>query len=103
AAESLSAEELDAAAAALLDSYDPAWGGFGPAPKFPPMMNILQLLAAFVRLGGTAEEDGGGSVGDEDRGRAASASAAEADDHPVSMDRSERLLAWLGSDALLTG
>ncbi|MCD1287623.1 thioredoxin domain-containing protein [Brevibacterium sp. CCUG 69071] len=52
-AESLSADELDAAAEALLDSYDPAWGGFGTAPKFPPMMNLMQLLAAFVRLGGT--------------------------------------------------
>jgi uncharacterized protein YyaL (SSP411 family) len=103
AAESLSAEELDAAAAALLDSYDPAWGGFGPAPKFPPMMNILQLLAAFVRLGGTAEEGGGGSVGDEDRGRAASASAAEADDHPVSRVRAEGRLGWLGADGHLSG
>ena len=103
AAKSLSAEELDAAAAALLDSYDPAWGGFGPAPKFPPMMNILQLLAAFVRLGGTAEEGGGGSVGDEDRGRAASASAAEADDHTVSRVRAEGRLGWLGADGHLSG
>ena len=53
AADSLSAEELDGAAESLLDSYDPAWGGFGKAPKFPPMMNLMQLLAAFVRLGGT--------------------------------------------------
>ena len=53
ASESLTAEELDAAAETLLDSYDPAWGGFGTAPKFPPMMNLMQLLATFVRLGGT--------------------------------------------------
>lgn len=53
ASELLSAEELDSAAESLLDSYDPAWGGFGKAPKFPPLMNLMQLLATFVRLGGT--------------------------------------------------
>ncbi|MCM1012915.1 MULTISPECIES: DUF255 domain-containing protein [unclassified Brevibacterium] len=61
AAETLTSEELDAAASALLDSYDPAWGGFGTAPKFPPSMNLMQLLATFVRHGGTTsakETDG---------------------------------------------
>ena len=103
AAESLSAEELDAAAAALLDSYDPAWGGFGPAPKFPPMMNILQLLAAFVRLGGTTAEGPGGTAGDDDRARAASAGEGEAEDHPVSRARAEGRLGWLGTDGHLSG
>ena len=91
AAESLSPEELDSAAAALLDSYDPAWGGFGGAPKFPPMMNVLQLLAAFVRLGGTASASGSGGP-DPAGGDGTAASARESDDgddaHP--MDRGAR-------------
>ena len=86
AAESLTPDELDSAAAALLDSYDPAWGGFGGAPKFPPMMNVLQLLAAFVRLGGTASANGG--------------AAAE---HPMDRVRAEGRLGWLGADGHLTG
>lgn len=70
-AEALQPDELDAAAEALLDSYDPAWGGFGNAPKFPPMMNLMQLLATFVRLGGTTsaredrEADAGADHGDD--------------------------------------
>ncbi|RBP62899.1 hypothetical protein DFO66_1123 [Brevibacterium sanguinis] len=58
--ESLRADELDEAAATLLDSYDPAWGGFGGAPKFPPLMNLLQLMATFERLrrGAEAVESG---------------------------------------------
>ena len=106
AAESLTPDELDSAAAALLDSYDPAWGGFGGAPKFPPMMNVLQLLAAFVRLGGTASannrmdgaasaESGTGGAGLADRGAAA--------EHPMDRVRAEGRLGWLGADGHLTG
>ncbi|SDS16631.1 hypothetical protein SAMN04489751_1382 [Brevibacterium sandarakinum] len=67
ASELLSGEELDSAAESLLDSYDPAWGGFGKAPKFPPLMNLMQLLATFVRLGGTTSargESADGRVGE---------------------------------------
>jgi uncharacterized protein YyaL (SSP411 family) len=115
AAESLSPDELDSAAAALLDSYDPAWGGFGGAPKFPPMMNVMQLLAAFVRLGGTASARGrNGSAtsanGGDDSATSAKGSAdavdnrpAEADDHPVERVRAEGRLDWLGADGHLSG
>ncbi|SDR73532.1 hypothetical protein SAMN04489752_0097 [Brevibacterium siliguriense] len=96
AAESLTPDELDSAAAALLDSYDPAWGGFGGAPKFPPMMNVLQLLAAFVRLGGTASASPG-------TGGAASANGGAAEGHPVDRVRAEGRLGWLGADGHLTG
>ncbi|WP_209373343.1 thioredoxin domain-containing protein [Brevibacterium renqingii] len=106
AAESLNTEELDSAAAALLDSYDPAWGGFGTAPKFPPMMNVLQLLAAFVRLGGTASA-GVGTAGvttaDDDQRGTTSADGGETDDHPVSRARAEGRLGWLGADGHLSG
>ena len=106
AAESLSPEELDSAAAALLDSYDPAWGGFGGAPKFPPMMNVLQLLAAFVRLGGTASASGSGGP-DPAGGDGGAASARESDDgddaHPMDRVRAEGRLGWLGADGHLTG
>ncbi|WP_231445096.1 thioredoxin domain-containing protein [Brevibacterium zhoupengii] len=68
ASELLSAEELDSAAESLLDSYDPAWGGFGKAPKFPPLMNLMQLLATFVRLGGTTSaREGALAQGEVDR------------------------------------
>ncbi|GAA1854453.1 thioredoxin domain-containing protein [Brevibacterium marinum] len=75
ASELLSAEELDSAAESLLDSYDPAWGGFGTAPKFPPLMNLMQLLAAFVRLGGTTS-----ARDDDERGQVREALAAGAVD-----------------------
>lgn len=85
ASELLSAEELDSAAESLLDSYDPAWGGFGKAPKFPPLMNLMQLLATFVRLGGTAS-----ARGESAHGRAGEALA------PGAVDR-------LGADGHLEG
>ncbi|QQT69658.1 thioredoxin domain-containing protein [Brevibacterium casei] len=85
-AESLSADELDAAAAALLDSYDPAWGGFGSAPKFPPSMNLLQLLSTFVRLGGTTSAGEGSDDGD-----------------PVAEAKRTGRLNVLGADGHLTG
>ncbi|WP_181276133.1 thioredoxin domain-containing protein [Brevibacterium oceani] len=116
AAELLSADELDSAAAALLDSYDPAWGGFGAAPKFPPMMNVLQLLAAFVRLGGTAsaKEDGSDATAvklAEGAGASTNGSADglnnrtadESETHPVERARSEGRLGWLGADGHLSG
>ncbi|AZT99605.1 thioredoxin domain-containing protein [Brevibacterium linens] len=105
-AESLTPDELDSAAAALLDSYDPAWGGFGGAPKFPPMMNVLQLLAAFVRLGGTASAGEGSGDGASARpGTGGTASANEGGDgeHPMDRVRAEGRLGWLGADGHLTG
>ncbi|MFP3396109.1 DUF255 domain-containing protein [Brevibacterium sp. SIMBA_078] len=105
-AESLTPDELDSAAAALLDSYDPAWGGFGGAPKFPPMMNVLQLLAAFVRLGGTASAGEGPDSGDSARpgtGGTASADGGAAAEHPMDRVRAEGRLGWLGADGHLTG
>lgn len=106
AAESLSPDELDSAAAALLDSYDPAWGGFGGAPKFPPMMNVLQLLAAFVRLGGTAsagEGSGDSASARPGTGGTTSANEGEAGEHPMDRVRAEGRLGWLGADGHLTG
>ncbi|MGM0700524.1 MAG: thioredoxin domain-containing protein [Actinomycetota bacterium] len=106
AAESLTPDELDSAAAALLDSYDPAWGGFGGAPKFPPMMNILQLVAAFVRLGGTASAGEGADDGASARpgtGGTASANEGGAGGHPMDRVRAEGRLGWLGADGHLTG
>lgn len=106
AAESLTPDELDSAAAALLDSYDPAWGGFGGAPKFPPMMNVLQLLAAFVRLGGTASAGEGADDGASARpgtGGTASANGVGAGPHPMDRVRAEGRLGWLGADGHLTG
>ena len=44
---------LDAAAASLQERYDPAWGGFGMAPKFPQTMNLEFLLRRFWRTGNT--------------------------------------------------
>jgi uncharacterized protein len=43
---------LDAAAASLRRSYDPAHGGFGAAPKFPPSMVLEFLLRRAARAGG---------------------------------------------------
>ncbi len=39
-------EGLDAAYAGLAAAYDPEWGGFGSAPKFPGTMNLEVLLRA---------------------------------------------------------
>ncbi len=43
------AEELDTAVTVLSREYDPANGGFGGAPKFPPSMLISFLLAWHLR------------------------------------------------------
>ncbi len=45
------APELAAAAAEMLDQFDPVHGGFGGAPKFPPAMAIEFLLRHHERTG----------------------------------------------------
>ena len=47
----ISAGLLDAAAARLAAEHDPAYGGFGRAPKFPPHMDLLFLLRQHQRTG----------------------------------------------------
>jgi uncharacterized protein YyaL (SSP411 family) len=42
---------LDEAAAALARRFDPRWGGFGPAPKFPQAMVLELLLRQWKRSG----------------------------------------------------
>ena len=42
---------LDSAAASLHRDYDPTYGGFGGAPKFPPHMALLFLLRHHQRTG----------------------------------------------------
>ncbi|MDQ3688465.1 MAG: thioredoxin domain-containing protein [Chloroflexota bacterium] len=46
--------ELDEAAARIGASFDPTWGGFGGAPKFPPAMTLEFLLRAWRRSGDPA-------------------------------------------------
>jgi uncharacterized protein YyaL (SSP411 family) len=41
---SVSAELVDGAARELARSFDAKWGGFGPAPKFPPCASLALLL-----------------------------------------------------------
>ncbi|HEV2708069.1 MAG TPA: thioredoxin domain-containing protein [Pyrinomonadaceae bacterium] len=47
--ESLSTDLLDTAFRALARSYDPEYGGFGSAPKFPSSMNLDFALRIFHR------------------------------------------------------
>ncbi|GIE86798.1 thioredoxin domain-containing protein [Actinoplanes regularis] len=47
----ISAELLAAAATGLAKEHDPAYGGFGGAPKFPPHMDLLFLLRHHERTG----------------------------------------------------
>ena len=47
-ATSLTQESLDAAAKAMLDSYDWNYGGWGAAPKFPQPMSVEYLLRRAV-------------------------------------------------------
>ncbi len=49
-----SRELAETAAAQLARSFDAAWGGFGPAPKFPTPHNLLFLLR-YARLTGDDE------------------------------------------------
>ncbi len=64
AAEVPGTEELTAAVEMLEGAFDARTGGFGPAPKFPPLMTILQLIAHVARVG---VGDAGGSVATESR------------------------------------
>jgi uncharacterized protein YyaL (SSP411 family) len=48
---SVTAEVLAAARAKLVEAYDPTYGGFGGAPKFPPHMALLFLLRHHQRTG----------------------------------------------------
>ncbi|HEX8137711.1 MAG TPA: thioredoxin domain-containing protein [Pyrinomonadaceae bacterium] len=47
--EGLSVDLLDAAYRPLVRSYDPKYGGFGRAPKFPPAMTLEFLLRTHAR------------------------------------------------------
>jgi uncharacterized protein YyaL (SSP411 family) len=49
--EALSVELLDKAASGIARSYDPKYGGFGSAPKFPAPMNLEFLLRVYHRTG----------------------------------------------------
>ena len=42
---------VDRAVNELLASHDPRYGGFGPAPKFPPAQHLLLLLRSYRRSG----------------------------------------------------
>ncbi|HEY5153524.1 MAG TPA: thioredoxin domain-containing protein [Acidimicrobiales bacterium] len=44
-------EVLDQAVDNLAEQFDPAWGGFGRAPKFPQTMSIEVALRAYDRTG----------------------------------------------------
>jgi uncharacterized protein YyaL (SSP411 family) len=50
-------EALDRSLAMLASNYDPAWGGFGSAPKFPHAMDIRMLLRHHRRLGASPPLD----------------------------------------------
>ena len=45
------AEALDQAAAAMKAAFDPVWGGFGGAPKFPAAMTLASALRLHRRSG----------------------------------------------------
>ncbi|MGI9084168.1 MAG: thioredoxin domain-containing protein [Aeromicrobium sp.] len=49
--DALSADDLDAAAAALSTQHDDQAGGFGASPKFPPSMALEFLLRQHARTG----------------------------------------------------
>jgi uncharacterized protein YyaL (SSP411 family) len=53
AASALDAAVLDHAAAELARRFDPRWGGFGAAPKFPQPMVLELLLRHWKRTGST--------------------------------------------------
>jgi hypothetical protein len=48
---SLGAAELRAALEQLDQDFDPRWGGFGSAPKFPPSGSLSLLLRCYRRFG----------------------------------------------------
>jgi uncharacterized protein len=93
----LSAELLDAAAAKLAAEHDPAYGGFGGAPKFPPHMNLLFLLRHHQRTGSaqsleivrhTAEQMARGGIYDQ----LAGGFARYAVDHTWTVPHFEKML-----------
>src|SRR5258706_13760898 len=51
---SLNHDALDRCAAKLADNYDPVYGGFGGAPKFPPSMALDFLTQVDARQSGPA-------------------------------------------------
>ncbi|MCT1922388.1 DUF255 domain-containing protein [Brevibacterium luteolum] len=73
AAEAPGAEELAAAVEMLEGTFDSRTGGFGPAPKFPPLMTIIQLVTHAARVG-----VGGAGGGGDSGGGAAAGSGARA-------------------------
>jgi hypothetical protein len=48
------AEHASRAVRALAQSFDPEWGGFGPAPKFPSTMSIDLVLRSYLADGDDA-------------------------------------------------
>lgn len=52
-ADGLIGDLIDNAVMSLRARYDPAWGGFGMAPKFPQTMNLELLLRVYWRTGDT--------------------------------------------------
>ncbi|WP_051297894.1 thioredoxin domain-containing protein [Brevibacterium album] len=69
-------DSLTAAVESLLSAEDTVHGGFGTAPKFPPLMALIQLLRRRERFAGGAAGEGGTGEG---AGGAASGAADEAD------------------------
>ena len=51
--DNLMGDLIDNAVMSLRARYDPAWGGFGMAPKFPQTMNLELLLRVYWRTGDT--------------------------------------------------
>ena len=47
----LTREPIEAAIASLRRSFDPVWGGFGRAPKFPPSGSLAVLLRRYRETG----------------------------------------------------
>ena len=47
----LKVEVLDAALANLISDYDPKYGGFGKAPKFPPSMALSFIMRSYQHSG----------------------------------------------------
>jgi uncharacterized protein YyaL (SSP411 family) len=53
AATPVSSKAISAAVRSLAASFDPEWGGFGSAPKFPPAASISLLLRHHAKTGDT--------------------------------------------------
>src|SRR5690606_8743141 len=49
--QTVSSASLELATGQLARSFDPEWGGFGPAPKFPPSQALQLLLRQHYRTG----------------------------------------------------